>query len=580
MNVVHVTHEAVEKIGGIGTVIDGLCTAKAYDKIAERTIMVGPLFRTDLPAGRRLGENSTLIYSSIDEIDTQKMGEKFAPIREEFGVEIVYGKREMTEPYLGKTVEVEVLLFEVSHANVDRVNEFKALMFEQFEVASDKNQAIWDYEQYVRIAEPAYCCLEAIGAICPEQHTLILSHEYMGMPTALKAISENNSNIRTVFYAHEVASVRPVVENAPGHDTMFYNVMDKAHGQGDKLEEIFPNVDENYKHELVKAARFCDHVFAVGDYVKQELEFVDPQFQDDKIDIVYNGVQSEEIPLAEKKHSQRLLKDYVRSLVGFEPDYIFTHVARPVRSKGIWRDLRVMHELEKKLKARGKRAVFIMLGTLGGKRELADVQHMSDSYGWPVVHVNGYPDLSGGEENVFADFESFNCNHTAVRALLVNQWGWSPEVCGNKMPAGMTIADLRKGADIEFGLSIYEPFGISQFEALSFGALCVVTKTCGCCGFAQKAQKGENIPNVIEADFITLPDELTIGELKNLTIPQRDEIERVEAGRLADVIDSYLASDENQLEKLLEDGYRLASRMSWEHVVSEYFLPAIKHTDQ
>ena len=41
MIVVHVTHEAVEKIGGIGAVLAGLMTAEAYAKIVSRTILLG-----------------------------------------------------------------------------------------------------------------------------------------------------------------------------------------------------------------------------------------------------------------------------------------------------------------------------------------------------------------------------------------------------------------------------------------------------------------------------------------------------------------------------------------------------------
>ena len=49
------------------------------------------------------------------------------------------------------------------------------------------------------------------------------------MPTALAAILEGEqSRFRTIFYAHEVAPMRRVVEGNPGHDTMFYNVMRTA----------------------------------------------------------------------------------------------------------------------------------------------------------------------------------------------------------------------------------------------------------------------------------------------------------------------------------------------------------------
>ena len=40
---VHITHEAGVKVGGIGAVLNGLLGAEAYNKAVERTIVVGPL---------------------------------------------------------------------------------------------------------------------------------------------------------------------------------------------------------------------------------------------------------------------------------------------------------------------------------------------------------------------------------------------------------------------------------------------------------------------------------------------------------------------------------------------------------
>ena len=43
---VHVTHEAVGKVGGIGAVLQGFFTCKSYLDTVERSILVGPLFTT------------------------------------------------------------------------------------------------------------------------------------------------------------------------------------------------------------------------------------------------------------------------------------------------------------------------------------------------------------------------------------------------------------------------------------------------------------------------------------------------------------------------------------------------------
>ena len=49
-------------------------------------------------------------------------------------------------------------------------------------------------------------------------------------------------NARTVFYAHEVATMRRIVEEHAGHDTMFYNVLDKAMEKGKDIPAMKRNI--------------------------------------------------------------------------------------------------------------------------------------------------------------------------------------------------------------------------------------------------------------------------------------------------------------------------------------------------
>jgi hypothetical protein len=572
MIVVHVTHEAVEKIGGIGTVIAGLTTANAYAEAVERTILLGPLISTDMPINRRLGVGGHVVYSSLDAICPPEWREKFLAIERTYDVGIIYGRRQVEDACSGKTVDVEALILDVFHANVNRLNLFKAELFKKFRVPSHRFEDVWEYEEYVRLAEPGYEALKAIG--CGDAQTVILAHEYMGMPTALKAVLGGSRNVRTVFYAHEVASVRPIVEKQPGHDTMFYNVMAAADGRD--CEAVFPSVADSYKHALVKAARYCDRVFAVGDYIVRELEFLDRHFKTMGINLVYNGIPAERITLDRKLASKDLLRAYAEGLFGVRPDWVFSHVARPVLSKGIWRDLAVLHHLEPILAERRETVVYFMLGTLAGQRRRQDIRQMERVYGWPVGHEEGYPDLCQGEEVVGAMVEAFNGSHAAARAVFVNQWDWSRQVCGDRMPEEMTFADLRYGTDLEFGLSVYEPFGISQFEPLSFGALCLVSNVCGCMGFARRVAGGEvDGENIIEADFLQLPQEMDLPRLVSLSLAERDAVEAAEARRLAGLVSRRLVRDGDALARRIDSGYALASRMNWQHVVSEYFLPSL-----
>jgi len=581
MIVVHVTHEAVEKIGGIGAVVAGLVTADAYEKHVSRTILVGPLLRTDLPASLRVGEGGTLLYSTMDGLTPSPWREKFAPVERTHDVGVIYGTRNINDPCGGKTVQVEVLLLDVFHANRDRLNLFKGELYKKFSVPSSPFEHIWEYEEYVRIAEPGFEALKALGCNgTSDQPVVYLAHEYMGMPLALKVILSGSHNSRTVFYAHEVASVRPIVEHAPGHDTMFYNVLQNESRDGQCLETLFPSVFENYKHPLVKAARHCDHVFCVGDYVERELTFLDPHFRQRDCDLVYNGVQALPLTLEQKTASRRRMKQYANNLFNTEPTWVFTHVCRPVMSKGIWRDLRVMHHMDSLLAERDESAVYFMLGTLGGQRRSADVRHMEQAYNWPVWHEYGYPDLCGGEESLFEMIDAFNQTHARIRAVLVNQWDWNRQVGGDRMPEDMTFADIRRGTDLEFGLSIYEPYGIAQFEALAFGAICVPSNVCGCMGFARAlAARGMDITNnIVEGNFLALPPGMAIEDAMTIAQTDRDVIEAAEGKRLADLLVPMLPRDNKTLKSRIDSGYKLAEQMNWEHVMIDYFLPSLRRT--
>lgn len=578
MIVVHVTHEAVEKIGGIGAVIAGLMNSQAYQNQASRTILLGPLFETGNATGPRLGAQGTVLYSSIDGVTSDSYEKVFRPVERAFDVRIVYGRRPVDDPCTGRVTEAEVLLVDVFHCNRDRLNVFKGLLSQRFGVHSERFEKYWEYEQYVRLAEPGFEALRAIGCDGGTEPVVLLAHEYMGMPTALKAIAADAPNTRTVFYAHEVASVRPIVEDHPGHDTMFYNVMQQATGRGQNLEELFTDVQKNYKHPLVKAARHCDHVFAVGDYVEAELRFVDSHFQHVQIDRMYNGIPSQRIGASDKRISRDRMMDYAETLLGYRPTWIFAHVCRPVRSKGLWRDLGVLHALEALLAARKETAAYFLLGTLGGVRRSRDVTQMERVYGWPVGHEEGYPDLAGGEEQLGGMVDHFNRDHEAVRAVFVNQWGWSRAACGLRMSPEMTFADIRRGTDVELGMSIYEPFGISQFEPLSFGALCVVSNVCGCMGFARSVANGAMAPNIIEGDYVTPASGMDTRALLALGVGDRDRIETAEAQRLAEIICQRLPRTDSQREELMASGEQFAERMSWDRVVQEYFLPSLSRT--
>src|SRR5688500_2056016 len=247
----------------------------------------------------------------------------------------------------------------------------------------------------MRLAQPAVAALHALGCGTTSEPCVILSHEYMGMPTCLAAIPEGDrATFRTIFHAHECAPMRRIAEVHPGHDTMFYNVMRAAIAQGHYVEDVFGDQGGYYKHALVKAARFCDNIFAVGDYTLKEMRFLGADFATVDAQLAYNGVPHWRISVDEKMASRNKLRKYCKALLKYEPDYVFTHVTRLVPSKGLWRDLRVLEHVEQMLRQRNESAVLFTLSTEVPSRRGDDVRSMEARYHWPVVHRAGHPALS------------------------------------------------------------------------------------------------------------------------------------------------------------------------------------------
>ena len=257
--VIHATHEALHKVGGIGAVLQGLLTSRRYNEAIERTILFGPMMS---PADEdQLAKAGEVLYSSISGIDTKGLTPLFKEIEALFNVNLLYGTRRFADRATGVEAHPEILLVDAPYTNLRLIGNLKYNLYKTFSIASDRYESIGDYELYVQTAAPGYTAIHALLANTPGPH-IIISHEYMGMPLALAANVSRDSAFRTIFYAHEVATVRPLVENSPGHDTMFYNVLDRAIGEGRYIEEVFGDQGGFYKHALVKNAIHCDNIFA------------------------------------------------------------------------------------------------------------------------------------------------------------------------------------------------------------------------------------------------------------------------------------------------------------------------------
>jgi hypothetical protein len=578
--VVHATDEAGVKIGGPGAVLDGILSSGSYLVNVERSVVVGPMNTRDDAAMERLVKPSNDLdveyssYHGVDKLDRQ-LSAALGKIEASFKVNVLYGRRGFDG------TEHEVILVDASRVVPDKVNSFKRRVYDRFGLPSDLYEADDEYNLHINAAEPSYLVLKTLIGSGRSGERFLIAHNYAGMPLVYSATLHDPDVYHTVFFAHEVATMRDIVENSYGHDTMFYNILKKAQGQGLFLRDVFGDQSRNFKHGILKTAVECDNILAVGDPIVDELRFMSPVLAQAHIDLVYNGLSNEGITIEDKMASQERLARYAVNLGLFDapPDYVFTHVTRFIPSKAMWRDVRVLENLDKLLAAKKKRAVlYILASSIPGGRRIRDVHEWEKEYGWPVVHRQDNGDLQRFEIPFYQMVEAFNASAQATRIVLVNQFGWNPERCGERMPHDMVDDDIRWGSDLEFGQSTYEPFGIAQTESLSYGALCVTSSVCGFLGFVRQISQGSLPENIIVADYVTLPEDIDNIDYRAIQVlgqAERDRIESVEAQRVAEEIMARLPATKRARQKLLKQGYQLGQQMSWDTVVQHQLLPAM-----
>ncbi|AQT69714.1 glycogen synthase [Anaerohalosphaera lusitana] len=569
---VHITHEAANKIGGIGAVLEGFFTSSKYVEDVDRSILISALFTREGNLFNRLGPGGEVLYSSLDGFVNTDRFNAFRRIEMAFGVDIVYGRKRFYDPKTGVESHPEIVLIDVSNMALESVNEMKRQFFDEYGIESNRYEHIWDFEQWMRLGPVAVAVTKALGVCENNDPTVMVSHEYMGLPTALAARLDPAYDFKTVFYAHETATMRLLVEKNLGHDTMFYNALKQAEKSGLYVDDIFGDQSEYYKHALVSAARHCDNILAVGDYVVDELRFMSEDFKDADIDLTYNGIPAYECDVTEKRKSRGKLQQYCENLLGYRPDYVFTHVTRLVTSKGLWRDFRVLEHMEQEFEAEGKTGVLFLLSTEVAQRPSSDVYSMEAEYNWPVAHREGWPDLSEGEARFNTAVQEFNAKSKNIKAVFINQFGFTRELCGHRMPFDMDFMDLRRGCDVEFGQSVYEPFGIAQLESLTFGAVCVVTNVCGCAGFVRDITKGEPVKNLIVADYTSLEDRgyYDLEDVKQIGKEERDEIEHKISKEVATDLCARLWKTEDEMMEYVRSGYAIARNMNWDTVYCNY----------
>ena len=173
---------------------------------------------------------------------------------------LLYGRRAVPCPLETRHSDVELLVIDVRQALPGPLNDTKRRLWETYDLESDRFEREWGFEEWVRRGGPA---LEAIKALLgPDmEQAVLISHEFMGLPTVLAARLEL-PRLRTVYWAHEVPTVRDMMEQQAEHRLVFDQAMETR--AGIRSYETLLREWGGYKHALVSRAHAAHRIFAVG----------------------------------------------------------------------------------------------------------------------------------------------------------------------------------------------------------------------------------------------------------------------------------------------------------------------------
>ena len=120
---------------------------------------------------------------------------------------------------------------------------------------------------------------------------------------------------------------------------------------------------------------------------------------------------------------------------------------------------------------------------------------------------------------------------------------------------------------MEFGQSIYEPFGISQVECLSAGTISVVSDVCGCRGFVCQAAGEAGLGGFIEGAYTQLDEAACAGQ--PIGVRECTQAEALQSQVVASALARQLSTGATGRNRLLAEGYAAARKMSWERVAED-----------
>ncbi len=160
---IHSTHEAGVKIGGIGAVLDGLLSAPSYVKSVKRTVLVGPMHTRNTTEMERLfaPKNGVTYFYYFSDRGLSSCPHELAlclsAIERDWHVRICYARRAFSDH--ANRAEHELLLLDVGDLPPHKLNDFKFGVWERFGLDCSRYQDNPEFDEIY-----GACCAKLFGA--------------------------------------------------------------------------------------------------------------------------------------------------------------------------------------------------------------------------------------------------------------------------------------------------------------------------------------------------------------------------------------------------------------------------------
>ncbi len=218
------------------------------------------------------------------------------------------------------------------------------------------------------------------------------------------------------------------------------------------------------------------------------------------------------------------------------------HISRLELCKRLERDLQVWHYLKKEFKFQKKKSIHLFIAPCNqgySQKYLARLRKQ-------ISEINGESD-------------NFYC-------MLIEDPQW-PCYQDAKGRSYLLRDDLYRAADLNWGLSSYDSYGLSPLESLSCGALSVISAISGSSSHVKKI--GNSGKNIILIDYHSdfCRKSILSAQSSEKYVSFMDRTNQTAARQIAE----RFPVNENEQVELIENGKYLSRVMSWENVMQQYF---------